>query len=104
MPCTFTASCAHQVQRRPLLYPTVVPVVKAPAAQAAQDRLRDMGMTVGMVPPRVQARAATWVQAGQAVVSPKDRPGVALGQGRDLAGPFRLQLLARAVTEAVVGA
>ncbi len=104
MPCTFTASCAHQVQRRPWLHPTVVPVVKAPTAQAAQDRLSDVGITVGTVPLRVQARAATWAQAGQVVVSPKDRPGVALGQGRDLAGPFKLQLLARAVTEALAGA
>ena len=102
MPCTSTASCARQVQRRPLLYPTVV--VKAPAAQAAQGRLRDIGRAVDMVPPRVQARAATWAQAGQVVVSPKDRPGVALGQRRDPAGPFKLQLLARVVTEAVVGA
>jgi hypothetical protein len=104
VPCTSTASCAHQVQRRPLLHPTVVPVAKAPAAQTAQGRLSDMGMAVGTVPLRVQARAATWVQAGQVVVSPQDRPGVALGQGRDPAGPFKSQLLARAVTEAVVGA
>lgn len=96
MPCTSTASCAHQVQRRPLLYPTVV--VKAPAAQAAQGRLSDMGRAVDTVPLLVQARAATWVQAEQAVVSPKDRPGVALGQGRDLVRPSQWQ--AGAVTEA----